>query len=206
MDIIFAGLLVFGLQKFVEGSRELAKLATRDLLVALLAAAGVTGFFVYDVTIHHVLTSRALYPFQQSGLSALRFSLDIVLAFDLALILLPGLQPKPWMATLRILFAASVWHVGAILWHLLAVAEHGRKVRIRSGLLPHAVFPLLYWVSVLSTATALRQGREPLLRAVNQPNCLAVLSVLFLGVAIWRTGQMIRRAPRVSGRTDWTTP
>ncbi|HTV12017.1 MAG TPA: hypothetical protein VME20_09155 [Acidimicrobiales bacterium] len=189
MDIIFGGLLVFGLQTFASQSDHFLEQPTGKVIFTFLAAAGVTGFYLYDVTVHHVLTGPQAYPFKRSWLSAFRFSLDIVMAFLLALVLLPGLEAKPWQATLRILVVASIWHVAAFFWHLLARAEHESKKG--SNPLWHLLFPVMYWSAVSVTTEFDRYRHGPFLASLNRPACLGALSVLLLVVAAFRTSLIL---------------
>lgn len=192
MDIIFGGLLVFGLQTFVVNFPSIAHLPMHTVFVSLYAAVGVTAFFVYDVTVHHILTSSAHYPFQDTGLSALRFCLDVAMAFILALILLPGLGGLPWQATVRVLVAAWAWHLGALAWHALAHHEQpGKRPDPFWTLGFHGAVSIAYWETVWLVALYVRSGHESILHAFNRSACLTALSTLLLLVAVWRVSEML---------------
>lgn len=195
LDIVFAGLLALGLQRFTDGYQSLFSRDAQRIVLTLLSAVGVMAFFAYDLTVLHVLTLPDWQPYCYSRASAVRFSLDVILMAPLlGLILLPGLSPGPWHATLRILVAVTIWHVCAGCWHLLAYREIPRG-RLSEGIQAHLKALPAYWIPVLVALTAKRyflghQGSW--LGGVNSFPCLAVLSLSLVAVAAWRTFHVIK--------------
>lgn len=188
MDIIFGGLLVFGLQGFAKQFDSWPKQSTAEVTSVVFAAIGVTAFFVYDVTVHHVLTSPTWFPFRRSWRSAVRFALDVAMAFTLALVLLPGLEGSPWMATDRILIAVSAWHVGALLWHWIARSENPTGKGAWSWHIGAIAF---YWLALI-VASELSGYRAPsLFDSFKRPLCLDVLSLALLAFAVVRTSDLL---------------
>jgi hypothetical protein len=193
MDIVFGGIVVFGLENLVLHVGEALQRPVRCFVPQLYAAVAVYVFLIYDVAVFHMLVEQL--PYRERWLGFVRFFLDLVMAFTLMMVVVPTCLLQGF-ATVTMVVGTSVWHVAAGLWHWVAHREHGRGAPRRWAYLPHALAIAAYW---LFLAGAVAVQHRPLERAsLAAPFPLAVLSTLIIGVALLRMWQMLagRLAPR----------
>jgi hypothetical protein len=188
MDVIFAGIVVFGLQNLVITITNVNQDSSQTLYLPLLVAAGAYSFLLYDVLGYHLLIQKL--PYKLSILGTGRFCLDIVMAFLLMIIVIPACR-TPDTAILYILVGVTLWHVLAILWHVLAKIEHGLGfLSDVEDTFPHLGAIAAYWVILILFISFRKKAFE--LDSFVDTTSLEILSVLLIIVAIIRATQIIK--------------
>jgi hypothetical protein len=176
--ILLGSIGQLGLRRVDEGF-WLAWGGSRERLLHYVFLAGcLFSFLTYDVGALAVLTNK--FPYKGSVLSALRFAVDLVMAFLVFVLLMSGLgfpgpdqRPSglasvPPQNPIVILTAISAWHVGATLWHVLASYDHGLGAPRRIAFLPHIIFAGVYWlIYAVSYGGWIPVSREGLLSLIG---------------------------------------
>jgi hypothetical protein len=195
LDVVFGGIIALGYQKLEEALQVSAKVSAREFLKHLFSACSFFAFVIYDVGVYHLLIQK--YPYTVSPWSAVRYVLDLVMAFCLLVILMRGLSVHAEQFILDILLAISCWHLGAMSWHFAAAEEYDKMVPPASAFLPHICFVGLYWLLLLLYCLVYSRLRgckfADLLtkETVCSPKFLYVLCPSIFLVSIFRSVQIL---------------
>lgn len=143
IDVIFGAVFGIGFRRLDISVTRLSSQSATKAVIHILCSAGFLIFVFYYVTAYHLLIDR--FPYTLSPYSALRLFLDLVLLFQTMAILTRAFSLRPEKATLGIIIAMTVWHVGASFWHILAVMEYEHEKIDFLVFIPHYLFILIYW-------------------------------------------------------------
>lgn len=186
IDVVYAGVLVFGFQQIEHTLFDTLSSPAMRLRQGVIAGALVC-FFLYDVTVYHLLVARA--PYRTSRLSACRYLLDILMTFLLQLIIVSASRTPIARAFFVAGGALAAWHICAAIWHLLASRDHNKKPNYEVSFVPHLVMAVAYAVLLIAASTfAKRLGSGSL---PSQPYGMYLLCVLAILFGIWRSGWLI---------------
>lgn len=192
MEVVFGGVIALGFEKLVEAIRSDLNGPAGAVFRHLLVAACFFAFVIYDVAVYQVLIRK--YPYAFRPLSAVRYALDLVMAFCLLLILLLGIDAAAAGFVPAIMAGLTFWHLAAAAWHVAASMEaHGRLPAVQVCA-PHAAFIVAYWTAFAGWWFA---GRwVPSLGPVRSDGFLHVLAVVVLAVSAYRSVQLGSRLAR----------
>lgn len=192
VDVVFGGIITLGYQRLEESLKIAIKESIWIFWRRTFTAFVFLFFVIYDVGVYHVIIKT--YPYAVTALSGGRYVSDLLMAFALLIILVRGLSPNAERSGLEILIALTVWHLGAISWHLLAHFEKHHVLAPIGSFLPHIIFISLYWtlLVVVSFVRYGRLSRAGLLRNLTSVAYISSLSVLLLAVSIYRSVQILK--------------
>lgn len=154
--VLFGGIGTLAFRRLEEGLWAASDVSSTQFWHHIFLAVCLFAFFVYDVGVLGVLIHR--FPYKVSLLSALRYALDIVMAFLIFLLLMSGLGPPPaanaspglaagpTQSPVLVVFAISAWHLGAAIWHTMASFDHHHATPRLISFLPHIIFAAVYWL------------------------------------------------------------
>src|SRR5215813_9601900 len=91
--VLLGSIGTLALRRLDEGLWAASHVSAAQLAHYIFLAGCLFAFLVYDVGALAVLTEK--FPYKTSFLSALRYALDIVMAFLVFLLLMSGLGPPP---------------------------------------------------------------------------------------------------------------
>lgn len=196
LDVVFGATAAFGFENLQQSIRSAT--STDDLVKQIFSALALYIFFLYDVSVLHILIQR--YPYKVNIISVCRYFLDVCMAFLLMLILIPGLQEKPEDSTVVILFAITTWHISAFVWHLLAHIDQKdqanppdlqqviqpREIKIQwKTFISHFTFAGIYWL-VFGFSCGIQCWHKHSVD-VKSVQHLYFLCITIITVSLWRT-------------------
>jgi hypothetical protein len=142
LDVLFGAIAAIALEKYEPVVRDAWSCGFIQFFISVFVAICIGSFFAYDVVVHHKLVEK--FPYKVTFRGLCRFLLDLVMAFILFIILSAGFQANPsWE---KILINITIWHMAAILWHLLAESTDEIKHKIFKIIGPHACVIGAYWI------------------------------------------------------------
>lgn len=196
---MFGGIGALSLRQLESGLYHAWTTSWSAFVLHLAITACLFAFFVYVVGVVDVLTRK--FPYRLSVSSALRYGLDIAMAFLLLQLLLTGLGPKepiavgrlnaaPVQSPLLMTTVVSLWHLGAACWHVLAVREGGSAASFRANILPHVGFAGIYWLVFFTWCgiTGFWFGKVD----YDSPYLLSMVSFTIFCIAVIRWKQIVR--------------
>ena len=188
LDIVFGAIVALSIQKYDPVVREAWQHGPGAFALSLFVAFSICSFVVYDVVAYNALVSKLSYSLSPMGF--VRFYLDLVMAFVLYVLLNAALRIDPdWVL---ILTTISVWHLAAVLWHLLALREHNKLDEAGEPVMSHVSFVILYW-SVAFVATAVGEQVFRLSGPTLAQLVLLMVAATILMVSIFRLNRVVRR-------------
>lgn len=143
IDVIFGAVLGLGFRQLDISVTRLSSQSATKAVRHILCSAGFLIFVFYYISAYHLLIE--LFPYTFNPYSASRLFLDLVMLFQTMAILTRAFSLRPEKATLGIIIAMTVWHIGASFWHLLAVMEYEHEKFAFIVFIPHYLFILFYW-------------------------------------------------------------
>jgi hypothetical protein len=189
LDMVFGAIIAFGFQRLEEGLRVSAKSSVTAFLKHLFMASGFIGFVIYDIGVYHILIKK--FPYDVSELSAVRYVLDLVMAFLLMVILVRGLSIDVGKHIFEILIALSMWHIAAMCWHFAASMQIKGSTPEWKTFFPHILFVMIYWSTfALWYLTGAQDRRSKL---AEPTGFLMLLALSLLLISAWRSNQMIQK-------------
>ncbi len=187
LDIVFGAIVALSIQKYDPVVREAWQHGPGAFAASLFVAFSICSFVVYDVVAYNALVSKLGYTLSPMGF--VRFYLDLVMAFVLYVLLNAALRIDPdWVL---ILSTISVWHLAAVLWHLLALREHKKLDEAGEPVMSHALFVILYW-TVAFVATAVGEQVFRLAGPALARLVLLTVAGTILMVSIFRLNRVVR--------------
>jgi hypothetical protein len=188
LDMVFGAIIAFGFQRLEEGLRASAKSSMTAFLKHLFMASGFIGFVIYDIGVYHILIKK--FPYDVSELSAVRYVLDLLMAFLLMVILVRGLSIDAGKHVFEILIALSMWHIAAMCWHFAASMQiNGSRPELKT-FSPHILFVMIYWSTFALWYLTGAQDRQS--KLAEPTGFLVWLALPLLLISIWRSNQMIQ--------------
>jgi hypothetical protein len=194
LDVLFGAILAVAFEALSKNLDQVWDETPREAARVMFVALCFMSFFLYDVFVYHFVIT--LYPYRISFLSACRYVLDILMAFLLMEVLVPGVRPGPKPEVVKILVSLTLWHLCAAAWHCLANWDHFKKAPPPFSLFPHLGFIVLYWSTVLGWM--LIRGAAGWPTRLEEVSTLVALGVPVLAVALYRSRQLIQRLGRTT--------
>lgn len=191
LGVVFGGIATFSLRNLYNTLLVLA--AGRDwpdFFSHIFIAACFYVFLAYDVGVYYFLVDKYPYlPDRNLRPSGLRFLLDLAMAFFLYVILITSTSLEPWNSTLIIAGALFSWHLGAILWHVLASWEHHGKLEDRAGIHAHALALIGYICVIFLWGALFIHPAEEYRKSFD---FIWLLAAGVFAFSIWRTVRLAR--------------
>ena len=189
MDVMFGGIAIIEFQRLIDSTLTINSCPSESIILTFVGAISVFIFFIYDVTVLHFLYKK--YPYNLTWLSTSRFLIDLIMVFLLAMVIIPVMTVAPYKSTVTLLLSVSIWHIFALLWHLLAEYESNQAFPPIKQILQHLINPATYWT--VATFTILFTNPKVTIEAYKQTYVFVVVCVAIVIASIIRSATLIPR-------------